>query len=252
MRLGQLREAGLDLFADYLARAKMGESQTPPFHLLSDADSSVAFSDDIEIDPQRGFPNRMACASYLDSVLEGLPPGADRDVGMWAWLSLLYFDQLCPTGKNGQRKIGEQARYIPAPNAFQRFYRHLLLGPYLVFRAHRDCPTTAGALLASSLDAPGDIVEQLASRQELVSNPAVMGVATKLYMDVKGNLKRGAGSKGAGSPRRLVDIVNQFDLTYDLYAMSDQQLLDLLPREFDKFRPANRPQVQDEVEKAIA
>lgn len=238
MKLGQLTEAGLDLFSDYLVRARLGESAEPPYAVLSDPDCSGTLSEGIEIDPERVFPNRFACAAYLDHVLEGLPPGADRDVGMWAWLSLLYFDQVCPKGRDGRRKIGEQARYIPAPNAFQRFYRHLLLGPFLVHRAHRGRPTAAGAVLASPLYAPGDIVEQLASRQELVSNPAVMGVATKLYVTGNGGLKRGAGGKGAGSPRRLVDIFNQFDLTYDLYAMSDDELLELLPKEFDRFRQA--------------
>lgn len=236
MNLGQMSEAGLDRFSEYLAGARGGEPLEPPRSLLSDPESSLVFSEEIEVDPNRVFGSRFECAEYLNEALADLPPGGDRDVGMWAWLSLLYFEQLCPANGNGQRRIGETARYIPSPNAFQRFYRHLLLGPFLVYRAHRECPDVARAVLANPVNAPGDIVEQLASRQELVSNPTVMRVATKLYVNSKGSLKRGAGGKGPGSPRRLVDIVNQFDLTYDLYAMAGDDLIELLPREFDQFR----------------
>lgn len=236
MKLGQLTESGVDLFAGYLARARLGESVNPPFNLLSDPGCSAIFSEAHELDPKRAFNSRWEAAEYLNEVLDGLEPSADRDIGMWTWLTLLYFEQVCPAGQNGSRKIGEQARYIPAPNAFQRFYRHLLLGPFLAYRAHLPHPEAARVVLASPLSVPGDIVEQLASRQELVSNLTVMRVATKLYVDDKGSLKRGAGGKGAGSPRRLVDIFNQFDLTYDLYAMSSEDLFDLLPTEFDRFR----------------
>jgi hypothetical protein len=83
----------------------------------------------------------------------------------------------------------------------------------------------------------GDIVEQLASRQELVTNRAVVGAATKLYYDAtRMAARRGAGGKGPGSPRRLADILNQLDLTWDLYAIADDDLISKLPAEFDRFK----------------
>jgi hypothetical protein len=36
--------------------------------------------------------------------------------------------------------------------------------------------------------------------------------------------------------RRLVAVIQQFDLTYDLYAMTADQILTLLPPEFDRWR----------------
>lgn len=65
-----------------------------------------------------------------------------------------------------------------------------------------------------------------------------MRVATDLYVDPStGKAKSGAGGKGPGSARRLADMVNQLDLTWDLYAMFPKGLLTLLPKEFDRFRP---------------
>jgi hypothetical protein len=129
-------------------------------------------------------------------------------------------------------------RWIPEVNNFQRYYRHLLAGPYRIFRAHRDDPERALALLCGPLDKPGDIVEQLASRQEIVTNKAIMLGATRLYIDpATRKPRRGAGGRSGGSPRRLADVLKQFDVTWDLYAMTADNLLGLLPSEFDRFRP---------------
>ena len=63
-------------------------------------------------------------------------------------------------------------------------------------------------------------------------------VATILYIDPKtGKPKKGSGGAGAGSPRRLTAAyLNQIDLTVDYRGMSAEQVLSILPKEFDKFR----------------
>ena len=98
------------------------------------------------------------------------------------------------------------------------------------------------SLLASPPHSPGDVVEQLASRQEYVTNNTVMQVATILYVSPEGRIKAGAagGGRGGGRPgnvRRFVDFLNQLDLTWDLYGLEVDTLLDMLPSEFDRFRP---------------
>jgi hypothetical protein len=94
------------------------------------------------------------------------------------------------------------------------------------------------ALLGGPLDRPGEIVEQFASRQETVTNQATVQTTTDLYWDHANNKpKRRAGGKGAGSARRLADVLLQFDATWGLYAMKSSGLFELLPKEFNKFRP---------------
>jgi hypothetical protein len=82
-----------------------------------------------------------------------------------------------------------------------------------------------------------DIFEQLAARQTIFGNKTIIAGAYKLYYDEAAQLpKKGAGGKGAGSPRRLVSFIQQIDLTYDLFACSAEQFLALLPKEFLKFQ----------------
>jgi hypothetical protein len=191
---------------------------------------------DIDVQPT-AFASRFELAKYLDSKLtdSGLKK-LERDIALWAWLTLFYFDQLCPVDKDGRRARGEQARYIPAVEDYRKYYRHLVAGPYSIYRAHRDDPSRVLAVLAGPVDKPGDIAEQLASRQEIVTNKAAMSMATSLYIDsATQKPKKGAAGRGPGSARRFADVLNQFDLTWDLYAMQMQAMLAMMPKEFKRF-----------------
>ncbi len=235
MNLRRLTPKGIAAFTAYLDYLKVDPALTPPNYLLDDAQNSESVAE-IEV-LQRIFATRFEAAAALDDLVSAVGlPSAERDAGLWAWLALFYFDQLCPL-KAGERKVGAHARYIPDTQNFQRFYRHLLVGPFLIYRAHADEPQRSLGVLATILSSPGDIVEQFASRQELIANRAVIGTVTKLYFDPEsGRLKRGSGGKGAGSPRRLADIVNQFDVTYDLFSMTVGNVVALLPPEFGRFK----------------
>jgi hypothetical protein len=240
----RLKQAGIDKFEAFLGSLRTPPAMPRPVEALEYDDTSEPLEVAIEIEP-RIFGSRLEAARYLDSKLNdsGLK-NIERDRMLWAWLSLFYFDELCPANAKGHRKPGETARWIPQPQNYQRYYRHLLAGPYRIFRAHRDDPERALALLGGPLDKPGEIVEQFASRLEIVTNQAVIQSTTDLYWDHAHNKpKRGAGGKGAGSARRLADVLLQFDVTWDLYAMKAGSLLELLPREFAKFRhiPAQSP-----------
>jgi hypothetical protein len=102
---------------------------------------------------------------------------------------------------------------------------------------HRDDPKRAFALLCTKPQSPGEVVEQLSSRQEIVTNASIMEVATRLYVDSStGRHKAGAGGKGPGSARRLADIFFQFDLTWDLYSMTKDEIIEMLPSEFSGYR----------------
>jgi hypothetical protein len=236
-QLRRLNDTGIQRFTEFLASLETDVPQGRPVGILTDPATSDALTAVVEVD-ERTFGSRVEAARYFDERFSGAGlKNVERDRGLWAWVSLLYFEELCPPGAHGRRKPGALARWIPEVSNFQRYYRHLLAGPYRIYRAHRDDPKRAMALLCGPLDRPGDIVEQLASRQEIVTNWAVMASATALYVDpATQKPRRGAGGKGRGSARRLADVLNQFDVTWDLYAMDATHLLQLLPREFERFR----------------
>jgi hypothetical protein len=237
----RLNSKGVEEFNDFLD-SLTGDNPLPfPSRILEDPETTENLPTEIEISI-RSFTNRLEAAKYLYALFtdSGLPD-LERDKGLWAWLSLFFFDELCATDKSGGKKPGDRARWIPATSDFRKYYRHLLAGPYRIFKAHRDHPERALALLSGTLDTPGEIAEQLAARHELVTNKAVVELATKLFIDeATGKPRRGAASKGPGSARRLVDVLQQFDVTWNLYAMTTSALLSMMPGEFDKFRTAQK------------
>lgn len=239
MKLHRFNEEGINRFAQFLDALSADPALALPTDLLTDPAYAVAIPSSPEVHPKQ-FPNRMDAAKYLDNILSDVTGcDVDRDAGLWAWLSLFYFDQVCPPDGNGHRNVREQARYIPAVTNYQKYYRHLLAGPYRVYRAHRTNPDRALVLLCGPLHKPGDVVEQLVSRQEIITNPHAVELATAIYFDPKsGSFKRGAAGKGRGSARRLADILNQFDVTWDLYWLPSVGIVGKLPKEFDRFRIA--------------
>lgn len=230
MKLRSFNTGGINRFEEFLASVVRNDDDLHT--LLEDHSLSTTVSPEIEVEA-RSFVNRYAAGEYLyflfrDSNISNL----DEDRGIWAWLSAFYFDQLCPSGTNP----GKDYRWVPAVNSFRNYYRHLLAGPYFIYRAHKDNPQHAMAVLATPLHRPGDIVEQIASRQEIVTNHSVMEAATRLYIGENGAPKPRAAGRGPGSARRFADVLTQLDLTWDLYDLTTDKLLGLLPSEFDEFK----------------
>jgi hypothetical protein len=65
----------------------------------------------------------------------------------------------------------------------------------------------------------------------------MVAITTLYFNPAIEKLKVGAAGKGAGSARRVVDVIQQFDLTWDIYGMDSSKFLSLLPSEFDRFKP---------------
>ncbi|MAC55311.1 MAG: hypothetical protein CME31_22450 [Gimesia sp.] len=245
--LRRLNENGISRLLEFLHSVKIDPKLAPPIEILEHGDTSEDLGDvEIIIEPQV-FGSRYAAAEYLhgqlsDSGLDGI----DHDRGVWAWLALFYFEELCPADKKGRRSPGQDARWVPESGHAFRYYRHLLAGPYRIFHAHRSSPDKAMILLCGPLHQPGDIVEQLASRQELVTNGSLLGTATALYLNKEtSRAKRGVttteklNGRTRGKPgtvRRLIDVYKQFDLAWDLYAMDTESVVSILPKEFNRFR----------------
>ncbi len=229
--------AGVDAARQLIARID-GDPGIDASPLLDDHDLTEVVPGVEPIDRPR-FVDRRDAAEYLHRLLAPLEQqGSDplRDVGLWTWLSLYWLDVLAPLDK-GQRRSGHMTRWVPAVDEYSRYYRHLLAGPYRIYHAHSDDPDRAMALLATRVSSPGEVVEQFASRQEIVNNPNLVRAITLLYYDpIARRLKSGATRKGHGGARRLADLLLQLDLTFDIHTMDAESVLGLLPAEFDEFK----------------
>ena len=234
LQLRAFTNEGIQEFDRILDDAKNGII-IPDSRRTSLLDSGRVIAPDVRA-PSVHFRNRLEAGKALVRLLAGQSSHINNR-GMWAWLSLYYFDTVCPVVSGEKREVGDQRElYIPDFTNFRRYYRHLLFGPFSICRAHSDNPERAMAVLCTPVYRPGDAVESLASRQDLITSPTVMQVATNLYVRRNGKYKHGARNKDKGSARRFAAVMMQFDTTYDLDQITVQDLLNLLPQEFNKFR----------------
>ena len=238
MQIRRFNPIGIQAFKEYLAHVRSEATHDPPSDMVQADALSTVVSDEIPVPPWE-FPTRFTLGRALCALFDE-PSLRDwrRETGVWAWLAAAYFSELCPD-THGVRKPGETARWIPEEGDFRKYYRHLLAGPERIYRAHRRRPEIAMAVLAQPPHRPGDVAEQLSARQERISNPTVMAVASRLYVR-KNKIRRGAAGRGPGSARRFASVLNQLDLTWDLYDLEPDGLMRLLPAEFDAFRFSTR------------
>lgn len=239
MKLRGFNSEGIREFENFLDSLKNNNDQPVPREMLTDNRLTEPVSPPIEIE-SRGFVNRFEAAEYLYNCFNGSNferVDLDTRKGIWAWLSLFFFDQLCPAKENENRNPKELARWVLDPSGY-RYYRHLLAGPYVIYKTFTSELRLVDIVLCGPLHQPGDIVEQVVSRPEIITNPELMKVITTLYYDREaGKPKKGAAGKGAGSVRRLCAVLKQFDTTMDLYSISASKFIEMLPAEFDRFKP---------------
>ena len=240
MNMRRLNAQGTERLMAFL-ESLTGDAPMPyPSALLTDPEATDEIQPAVEVE-QRAFGSRYAAAEYLHSLFKdsGLT-GIERDRGLWAWLSLLYFDELCPANAKGQRRPGRRERWILVSTS-RRFYLHQLAGPYQVYCAHHENPAITIGLLCGPLHRIPRVYEEVAESPTLISSPAVVETTTRLYYNPKtGAIRRNKLGKGGG-PRRLVGVLAQFDLTWDISSMSTDDVWSLLPEEFDHLKKLYKP-----------
>lgn len=231
-----LNSGAVARFSAYLARLRQRCIENPPRELLEDSASTTELSVEIAIADQP-FPSRRALGDHLCKLLAPMPhEELEQSTGLWTWLSLYWFDQLCPQREDGTRRPGNDYRHIPDFGRYR--YRHLLYGPYHVYRRHGPLSVV---LLSGPVHADSHLYQAITGRQDLIANRGVIEAALLLYVDRRiAGLKRGCqpSRPHPGTIRRFVNVLQQLDLTFDIYGMTGRQIVDLLPPEFDPWRPA--------------
>jgi hypothetical protein len=227
-------EEGLNEFERLINEIRNSTIKNIPEDLLFNEHYSSAHEPIINIE-KVDYKNKNELIPF---IVEKLNLRANKhlyfDKGLWSWLAALYFDNICPADGNGKRKVNETAFYILRdPKNYTKFYRHLLAYPS---RIYSELDESSKIFLIGSFSKRGEITEQFGAYQEIALNKGILDAANILYWDDSSkNLKRGAAGKGGGSARRLVRIIRQYQLTYDLNAMQGQEIVELLPNEFLKW-----------------
>lgn len=233
-RIRRLNSEGLIAFQHHILLLAEGSKNETPSHLLTDPRYSESIDIDVEIEPLE-FKTRFDLGIYLSRKLSDIPTQSMLgDIGFWSWLALFWFDQLCPPQTDGHRKPSKEYNYVLSANYNHR-PRHAIYTTWMLVTLYGE---HALFLLSKALHERGELIEQLAARQYLISCQGVIEAAKELYYDPqRKTFKRGATSqKRNGNIRRFIAYLQQLDLTYDLGTLKADTLLKMLPNEYSAFR----------------
>jgi hypothetical protein len=238
MKIRRLTDIGIEQFRCYLDDLRKGSTTGPPYDLLIDPQFSTEIKKEINVE-RRVFNTRLDLARYLDRALSVIANHSiESDIHLWSWLSLFFFDQVCPADRVGVRMPGRDYRHILEPG-YRNGHRHLLTGAYLIYSSYCLGDRLGKLLLGTPPHVESKFYHQLAARQILITNKSVLEAAWQLYFNQsEGRPKKGASEEknSLGTLRRFIAVIQQLDLTYDLYSMSGDQILALLPHEFNQWK----------------
>ncbi len=217
-----------------------------PKAILEDPAMTDEIDEEFLVDPTRVFSTSYELGVYLHqevfiSVKD--PNALMAHHAMWSWISLTLIDSLLKkVGKDSGKPLAT-AHYV---DTTRLGYRLISRTAWDLVRRHADAAKVA---LGSRKSPWGDMAEQMTSRQEIYSHKSFWSVAYSLYATDDGSVKKGSTSQrgkrakrepknkaGLGGVRRLPFTFKQFDRTYNLRQMNGEQIVSLLPPEYEKWR----------------
>ena len=233
-----MNNAGISVFRTYLDELKKDGAVKKPS--LNTAEFSYEYAKGCSVvEDINSIGTRMQLAKYLDGVFTASSIQRSEvigDSGLWTWLSYVWFDRFAPS-REGLRKVKEYYSYVYVPT-YRRSYRHSIASAYLLYTGLGE--SLSKLFLECDVNEHNDFVEQLASSGYIISNSSIIEAAHRLYWDsLSGKPKRGAQTRGKpGTLRRLTSVLGQLEINYDIYTATPDELLDLLPSEFDRWKPS--------------
>ncbi len=238
----ELTSDGIKLAREFLSDAREGKAIELPKGLLTDA----VYAKDAAVPcfvEKRAFANRREAGEYLSEALAPLGIGnVNGNYPLWSWLGIFYFDSFVEQDDENRYKLARLPDYafVLDTNTVnpRDMLLHRLMLAWEAYRRHGD--QFAQWMLQQPVTSVPKIVERTIRSRQRFSSQGIVKLIGMLYIDPQSYApKRGAGNDDAiGGIRRLNDVLDQLYMTYDVYGMSAEQLLALLPDEFKRFNTA--------------
>jgi hypothetical protein len=240
MKLRRFNFEGIQEFKGFLAKCRSQPDAEIPVGLLEHRTFTEIITPEVQVVTEQ-FELKGDAAQYLTLVLKSLKADdVTKDAGLWTWLTLLFFDSICPV-HDGSRIVKNDYYYIFEPNNVRRFYCHLL---FIAWRVLQLAPVHNRLFLKSRLPTLDNVTLRVMSRLFLTRIPCIFEVLDRLYWDENRRRPRSGITNSRVSAGDLTHRfplrIRQLEMTYDLMSLTADQLIELLGDEFSFARPRNQ------------
>lgn len=209
-------------------------SQVNLDYLLRDSSLSTEFEPALHF-KREPIKTKRDAARILKKLFEDIETPIADDDGLWSWLGMFFAPDYPPsrqTTTDAYVFLRDEST-TELRRAYQRRYRHALRASFLIDRQH-------GESAAYLLDQPVNsfaLEDRLLSDFRAFTSVGVIQLAIALYTE-DGELKpRYSSDREPGNLRHLLRVLNQRERTHDVYGMDADALMEILPAEFDYWKP---------------
>lgn len=233
---------GLVIFKSWLDRAEKtgatrSTSEPPPTAILYDErySRSLGLSGRLA---QRKFERKFDLGMAICTGIGR--PDAERlllNPNVWPWMSLFFHESTFRQQKNGKWLTGADSRHIVQTIAGRKqdqSHRHLVKSAVTNVIRFREF-----AVVLMSDIGQSKIEEQVMSRRDeppLAHHREFVKTLYRLYWDAnEDKVKSGASGEGEGSIMHMIDLLTQFDFTFDIASLNEDDFMRLLPNDFQRF-----------------
>ncbi len=227
-------ERALYFLAD--VRASPAGPWAPPHALLFGARNSRPLPNAPAL-AQRRFATRREVGAYLSPRLMPIRRQIMDRASFWSWLGIFYF-------KGTVRVVDGAAKLSPSdgtfvidpdnPDSRRGMHRHYLRDAWRLFEAHGE---EAAFLLDQAPASRGAIAARVLNSQRIFSSTGLVPLILRLYTR-RGRQKPGFQMRSGGI-EHLARVLGQLERTHDVYHMSPEALIRILPPDFDPWVEAS-------------
>ncbi len=176
---------------------------------------------------------RRDAAEYLMALTPPLDQRLVDDWHFWSWLGLFHVEDILHTPERRGRMSREVETFVVDPTVKQSLrsdYRNYL---WAAWRLHQRFGDDMSFLLDRDMMEIGDIVRRITNSPRVFNSTGVAELIVRLYSDGP-RPKRGHVSQPGGL-NHLLRVLPQLELTHDVYGMTPDALLRILPRPVQKW-----------------
>ncbi len=242
----RLTDDGLRRAREFLAymREHPGAKREPPRELLFGERYSRPFRESVRVE-RRSFQTRREAAEYFVPKLESIRHLVVDDSRLWSWLGMFYFAGTVRVESGVARLSPLDETFVvhrEDSRSYMLRFRHYLWGSWRLYETHGE---SVAFLLDQNLTSFGDIFQRTFGAIRIFNSDGIIQLVLRLY--TRGTQQRRGFSHAPGGLRHLLRVLDQLERTYDVYGMSPDALLKVLPAEFRHWDGKSAPRALDDV-----
>ena len=234
MRARELTSRGVARARQFLSELRENPNgrKSPPRDLLRGPEYTRPFGGDLSVDFRwHPFASRREIGEYLAPKLRPFRAWIGGRTSFWSWLGMYHFEETVRIVDGAVQLSPLDEMFVLDPLDEQNLrgiHRHCLRAAWQVYEIYGE---KAAFLLDQPPTARGDIADRIFQSQRIFNSVGIVPLILGLYTDGT-RPKRGFQGRPGGL-RHLLRVLDQLERTHDIYGMSPEALVRVLPTEFD-------------------